>query len=400
MSDGAAAVAAPSPEVLQHLIDEAAHLNVLSLPDSRRSAAVGSAGGVVGVRVHEVLHRLDVSPVAPSAERPLAAANRVGEPLGRFEHLWMVAPDDFVATPGAVPPPTPLDPSRSQRLVMLDGRCTLDTGGDDGFRGFGAGRTRPTTVGGRSRLLVTTVGTILEGSGRFAGHEAGTYLHCGELDPERGFTGNLLLRVMDPEGTLRSERTLPELRDVPDPEPDVTYLVLRGEAVPADPVRPKLGPDGRQIGLIVEQGLRLLYLDAAVDETWGVRATARVGQIVGRITAHVVFDPAAASGTALDPLPFTTWDDLVFHDADGRALGRFTADSDEGRVFNLSLAGQQAIRFGGVGRVLTGDGPFAGIEGLMTDNSVVVFEPHVSASVYVLRLHDPEGRFRAGGGGA
>jgi hypothetical protein len=26
---------------------------------------------------------------------------------------------------------------------------------------------------------------------------------------------------------------------------------------------------------------------------------------------------------------------------------------------------------------------------------VVVFTPHVSASVYVLRLHDPHGKFRA-----
>jgi hypothetical protein len=31
----------------------------------------------------------------------------------------------------------------------------------------------------------------------------------------------------------------------------------------------------------------------------------------------------------------------------------------------------------------------------MTDNSVVVFTPHVSASVYVLRIHDPHGKFHA-----
>jgi hypothetical protein len=35
------------------------------------------------------------------------------------------------------------------------------------------------------------------------------------------------------------------------------------------------------------------------------------------------------------------------------------------------------------------------MEGLMTDNSVVIFTPHVSASLYVLRVHDPDGRFRS-----
>lgn len=395
MSNGSAA----SPEILQHRIDQAAHLNVLSVPADGPSAAIAGPGGTLGVRVREVLHRLQVAPTAPTPSEPVRASNRVGEPIARFEHVWMVAPDDFVARPGEVPPPTPLDPTRPQRLVMLESRLTLDNGSHDGFRGFGTGSTRPTTVGGRSRLLVTTVGTILDGTGRFAGHDAGTYLHCGELDPERGFTGNLLLRVMDPQGTIRSDRSLPDLRQVPDPEKDITYVVLRGEAVPSDPVSPKLGPDGAPIGLIVEQGLRLLFLDAAVDSTWGIRATARVGQVVGKIIAHVVFDPNAATGTNLDPIPFTTWDEFLFFDADGRDLGRFTGDSDEGRVFGLALGGARAIRFGGVGKVLRGDGNFAGIEGLMSDNSVVVFEPHVSASVYVLRLHDPAGRFRASLGG-
>jgi hypothetical protein len=33
-----------------------------------------------------------------------------------------------------------------------------------------------------------------------------------------------------------------------------------------------------------------------------------------------------------------------------------------------------------------GDGVFAGIRGQLTDSSLVLFEPHVSASVYVLRV--------------
>lgn len=388
----------PSPEILQHLIDQAAHLSVLSVPSKPDSAAIRNGNAIIGMRVHERLHRLQIDTVAPTEAHPLRSTQRVGESLGDFQHLWMFMPDDFVATPGIVPPPTPLDPSRSQRFVMLDARCTLNTGQRDQFTGFGTGITLPTTVNGQPQLLVNAVGTVTGGSGRFSGHDAGTYLHCGEISPQGEFHGHILLRSMDPQGTLRSDRSLPALRSVPDPEPHITYALLRGEAVPSDPVAPKMGPNGQPIGLIVEQGLRLLFLDTAVG-AFGVRAQTRIGQRVGRIIAHVVFDPAAASGSNEDPIPFTTWDEFLFEDADGQALGRFTADSSEGRVFGLSLAGTRSIRFGGVGKVLQGDGAFAGMNGLMTDNSVVVFEPHVSASVYVLRLNDPEGRFRASVGG-
>jgi hypothetical protein len=120
-----------------------------------------------------------------------------------------------------------------------------------------------------------------------------------------------------------------------------------------------------------------------------------VGQLIGKITAHVEFNPNAPGGSALNPIPFTTFDELEFVDTNGRAIGGFSADSSEGRVFNIKVAGQKGIRFGGVGPILNGTGPFQGIKGLMTDNSVVIFQPHVSASLYVLRLYDPEGRFRS-----
>lgn len=393
----AATAPAISPEVVQSRIDRSAHFNLLSVPVATgRSAALREGGRIVGVRVEETLHRFRVRTAVDRGSPPLRASNRVGEPVGRFSHRWMVAPDEHVAIPGRTPPATGFDPSRSQRLVLLDGRCTF--GADDGFRGFGTGRTLPLGSGGGATCLVTAIGTVLEGSGRFAGHEQGTYVYCGTLDPERGFTGNLLLRVLDLQETLRTERSLPGIRPIPDPEEGVTYLVLRGEAVPSDPVSPNLGPDGRPIGLIVEQGLRLQFLDCAVRDgsgrRSGVRTSDRIGRLVGRITARVTFDPESADGTALDPIPFVADDEMVLTAPDGTALGRFTGDSTEGRVFNLELAGRPAIRFGGTGRLRGGPGPFRGLEGLLTDNSLVVFEPHVSASVYVLRVPDPDGRFR------
>src|SRR5215203_426562 len=391
-------VSAPSPDAVQRLVDRAGHFNVFSLPD-RNAASPGSPGpgearGGSGWRIHEVLHRFDITSQAPTAQAPLRARNRVGEAVGRFTHRWMLTPDDFVAAPDREPPPTPLDPSRSQRFVMLDGTCTFGSG-EDGFRGFGAGHTVPGTVNGQPQLLATAVGTILEGFGKFRGHEEGTYLYCGTLTPQRGFQGNLLLRVVDRQETFRADGPFPALEPRRDPEPGVTYLMFRGQAIPSDPVTPRIGPDGQPAGLTVVQGLRLLELDCKARGRGGVQSTDRVGALIGRITAHVNFNPAAPGGTALDPIPFTTYDEFVFLDKEGRKVGGFTGDSSEGRVFGTQISGLPGIRFGGVGQALSGTGPFEGINGLMTDNSLVLFNPHVSASIYLLRVEDPHGRFRA-----
>lgn len=381
----------PSADAVQRLVDRAAHFNMFSLPE--RSAGIrGPGGGVIGWTIRETLHRFEIKSEPPTAERPLRARNRVGEPAARFIHRWLLAPDDFVAGPDREPPPTAFDPSRSQRFVMMEGTCTFGSG-EDSFRGFGAGHTLP--VPGQRHVQAMAVGTVLEGSGRFQGHEEGTYLYCGTLDPQRGFTGNLLLRLMDRDDSFRADGPLPGLQARRDPEPDFTYLLFRGQAIPSDPVSPRVGPDGQPLGLTVVQGLRMLELDFVAGGHGGVRSTDKVGATIGRITAYVNFNPAAPGGTNLDPIPFTTYDEFVFFDREGRKVGGFTGDSSEGRVFGTQLSGQQGIRFGGVGRVLTGTGSFEGINGLMTDNSVVVFDPHVSASIYLLRVHDPEGRFRA-----
>lgn len=395
--------AAYPPEVLQRLVDQAASFNVFSSPcaDAARAAIRlrGVNGDVIGFRVNEDLHRFSVSVQPPTAADGLKAANAVGEKYGTFSHRWMLAPDDFVASPGLEPPPTLLDPSRSQRFVMLDSVCTFG-GGKDGFRGFGAGKTFPSTTDGEPSVLAAAVGTILEGFGAFANHSQGTYVHCGSLSPQQGFTGNLLLRVMDSQGTLRYAGSLPPMRSQPWPEPGITYVVFRGQAVASDPVTQRVGPDGQFRGLNVVQGLRLVSLSSGLRGDGSPRSMTRVGQIIGRITAHVEFNPAAPGGTALNPIPFTTVDDFNFTDGEGHDIGSFTADTSEGRVFNIAVSGQAGIRFGGVGQILNGTGAFQDMRGLMTDNSVVIFTPHVSASLYVLRLHDPEGRFRAAVGGS
>jgi len=324
----------------------------------------------------------------------LTGRSTVAEPAAKFTSRWLLMPHDFVALPGREPPPTPLDPRQSQRFVMLDGVCRFGAG-EHGFRGFGTGQTLPTEVHGRSQLLVGAIGTIVEGSGAFAGHE-GTYVYCGTLSPQRGFTGELMLRVIDRQETLQARQRLPPLRSLRQPEAGITYVLLRGRAVPSDTVTPRIGTDGRPFGLIVKQGIELLDVDFTGGGRGGPpQGTQGFGPRIGEIIATIAFDPTAPGGTDLDPVPFTYTIEFAFPDAKGGTIGSIYGDASEGRLFKTLVGGQPAIRFGSTGRVLSGTGPFAGMQGLLTDNSLVVFTPHVSASVYVLRLNDPRGRFRA-----
>lgn len=378
-----------TPALMQAMVDEAATLNFYSRQAGGRDPAIRVGGDrITGFRIEEELHRFEVVTYAPTGETPLRARNAIGERVATFKHRWMFAPDDDWASPGAVPPETVFDPWSSQRFAMLDSECWfLDS--DDGFQGFGAGRTMPgKSKNGEHVVLVTAVGTILKGFGRFQGLEEATYVYCGTLSAKDGFRGNVLLRAIDRETVFATESDLRDIDVQGDLVPDATYILFRGEAVPTDSVTPS------PTGLVVEQGLRLYNVDFQTGGGRGIRTSERLGPWIGKITANINFDPSYPGGSALNPIPFTNKDGFLLHDNAGRNVGSFSSESSEGRVFLTRIAGQTAIRFGGVGAILGGSGLYEGLSGLMTDNSLVVFNPHVSASVYVLRIDDPEGRYR------
>jgi len=389
-----------SADLVQRLLDRAAHFSFYSSPEGRhddsgaRPDAAADIRGMEGFRISERLCRFQVVMMPPTGNSGPRASNAVGEQLGSFRSRWVLCPDHFEALPNREPPATLLDPNKRQRFVMLEGECALGDG--DGFCGFGTGTTLPSTGG---TLLAAAVGNVMEGRGRFAGL-VGTYTYCGSLTHE-GFRGTLMLRVMDPQGVIQTERTLPMLDSGLRSEPGVTYLIFRGQATETDKVTPLLQPDGTLFGLNVAQQLRFFQTDAAAGPG-GLRSTSETGQVIGEIDAQIIFNPAAPGGDALDPIPYTAFDEYKFTDRHGQSAGSLFIDESEGRTFNLHLAGasrQQAIRFGGFGPILRGTGSLAGAAGLMTDNSVVSFMPHVSASVYVIRLNDPQGKYRVGGGG-
>jgi len=281
---------------------------------------------------------------------------------------------------------------------MLDGICSFG-GGTDGFHGFGTGITYPMVVNGQSQLHAAAVGNILEGFGKLKGKE-GTYTYCGCISVHQGFSGNLMCRVMDPGGGLRTEAILPALERLPNPEQAVTYIVFRGQKKDKNQQTTySFGSDGQVTGLNVVQQLRLFHLDATTRGRGGLRSTAAMGQVIGEMTAKIafnLFDPGAP-GTALSPIPFKSYNEYRFFDQYGESLGGFAADGAEGRTFNMKLTGapgQATLRFGGVGPILNGTGRFSGIQGLMTDNSVVGIAPHALATLYVLRINDPDGKYR------
>jgi len=281
---------------------------------------------------------------------------------------------------------------------MLDGVCVF-AGGRDGFRGFGTGVTYPCAAE-PDEVLVGAVGNIQEGFGKFAGLE-GTYTYCGTLSAERGFLGNLMCRVVDPDGLLSGDGELTAAAAREDPEPKATYLVFRGQKRDREQrTGYRFGPAGKVTGLNVEQQLRVIQLESGENERGELRSTMSVGPVMGRMTAEIsfnVFDPGAP-GTGRAPIPFKSYNRYEFNDSSARVIGGFDADGSEGRTFNLALRAaprQKALRFGGFGSIVKSSGRLVGLQGLMTDNSVVGIAPHAISTLYVIRVDDPEGRFRA-----
>jgi len=188
---------------------------------------------------------------------------------------------------------------------------------------------------------------------------------------------------------------------MPYPEPEVTYIVLRGQKRDkTQKTTYSFGPDGQVNGLNVEQQLRLLRIDFATRDRGGLRSVKRVGQVIGRMTSKVFFNilNPGAPGTASDPIPFRAYNEYAFFDCTGEIVGSLTAEVGEGRTFNLKLSGakgQAALRFAGFGPILKSTGAFEGIEGLVIDNSVVGVAPHAVSGLYMLRISDPEGKYSA-----
>lgn len=388
-------------EEVQRLLEQAAYLSIFSVPDaSSPNVPVRLLPGLdittIAVRVHETLHRFSID--VESAGAGLTARNRIGEPMASVEIRWTPMPDDFEAAPGRVPPPTLLNPFRSQRFCMLDGHLQFADAAASSLTAFGTGRTFPAESGGRPRLDIGAVIDVLSGQGKLAGL-CGTICVNGTIEPPDGLALNLMLRFIDPRGVLAAPAA-PVGGPPATAAAESVFLAFLGEVDPRQPVVLRRAPDGSVLGSQVHELLRRVSLDSSLDAATGLCGSLVPGPVVGRVDATLHFDPL----TALEVSPIRTTDGVfTFFDEGGAELGSLRSDMVEGRAFKTPLAGAPApiFRFGGFGPILGGCGLFAGASGMMSMNSAVSVFPRTLSNLYVLRLADPEGRLRnASAGGA
>ncbi len=399
-TDASAAMAAIPPGVdpetyrlktVEHLLRRIADFTFFSMPNpAEPNVPIMDGGQLVGVEVHENLHRFDIR--QEFDRRGLRVRNLVGQPAAQVHMHWRPIPDDFVARPGSDIPPTPLDPTRSQRFTMLDGHFTFDTIDETGFRGFGSGSTYPVMVDGKPQLRLAAIVDVLEGLGRLKGHE-GLLVVNGHIEPPDGLALNILVRLTDPSGKLAATSRLPALRQLPHPDPDNVYLIFLGEPDPKKPVQVQRAPDGTMLGAVGPQRMRLIRIAYDVHGPKGARTKTTYGEVAGEMNATAWFNPFSGA----PPFPFQTTDGVfTFTGPGGRELGTVEANMTQGRALPTEMPGAPTpvYRVGGIAPFIRGTGCFQDAVGLFTVDSYISLVPNVLSGLFVMHLSDPGGRVR------
>jgi hypothetical protein len=211
----------------------------------------------------------------------------------------------------------------------------------------------------------------------------------GLITADSEFLGDITLRVVDWNGTLRGESDLRPLTAIADPDPMARHVVLRGQKKDQ---YVKSGyafaPDGSLRGITAPAEFRSAEYDFTASGRRGLRSHVSVGEVVGKLDA-VIITNLAAPATALTPAPFKTEELYTFHNRQGRVVGTIKTGVAEGDSFNLvfpALPGQPGLRFAGYGPILEGTGAFVGIQGGLTVNSLIGISPHVLSLVHTFRL--------------
>ncbi len=388
---------------VEDVVDRAAIFNLHLGPSA---AGSGGASRSLGSPVHGFLTRgmlagldIDLAPTTRSAG--VRAHNMVSGPAGHHTAEWLIVPEDHIAFPDRRPPATPLDPTRSQRVVLQHLECSFGEG-SDAFIAFGAGRTMPTFVAGELRLAVAAVGEVISASGKLAGHEGNLTL-AGEITPTNDFVGHVVLRMVDLDGTLRSSSLAAPVRKPL--ELGATYLAFLGQKGEGPEQKNTLSftRDGRLRGGNVATELHRGQVSFTVDGPGGLTASdLESGPIIGREIGFGSIDPQLApAGTPRSPFPFDGVAQYDFFDERGEIVGGITTNVVEGRRIDidLGLVDQPTYRFGFFGPIVAGSGCFEGVTGIFYGASGSVFNIPPAGQVvthfYAARLDDPDGRFRA-----
>ncbi len=388
--------ATPDLDEVSDLVREAAYFPLFSVADpstpSKPLPAPGNPNALIGMQVHEQMHRFDILTAEPDIREGIRARNRVGEHVANIHIDWLVIPDNYIAKPGEAPPPTVLDPSRPQRFAMYNGQFEFLDSEKSGFHGFGAGRTFPVIEEGQPHLRIGAVVEILEGFGRFRGLQGNVVVN-GYITPPSGLDLHILLRLVDPERRLKARSTPAPLRPFPAPDPGATFLMFLGEADPDNPITLNMTPQGRVLGATVFERLRLVYSNFQAPADGNLATRTEEGAIAGSLR----FDLKVDSQDPRVPVPFTTSNAVfTFFDRRRKTVGTLNADIIEGRGFATDLPGapQPVLRMVGFGPFQNGTGPFAGVSGMLSVNGCISIPARRPSLSYSFRIADPAGAFR------
>jgi len=387
---------------VQQLVDRAAWINMFAVPE-RKPPGAGSGGApVTGGLTDAALHRFKVEMLEPSLESGIRARNIVGQRAGRVHLRWSYISDDEQVHPGQEPATIQFDHIRSPRLVLQEASF-LFGGGEDGFSGFGTGRVFPESLDGEIRFHTMIVGNISGGTGKFSGLE-GNFVFAGQLTPENDLAGAILVRVVDPNGTLKATAPLDPFIPESSPRsvvPDMTYLLYdTAKSGPEQRTTFDLGPQGQIRGIVIPQQYRLVNLDFGTGPG-GFQNEIVVGtEVIGDEVSFSAIDPThpGPPGTADSPATFQGLGTYVFRDQARNEVAAITPQFLEGRTFSMVLAGapdQIAARFGCLGPILEGDGSFSGVQGFLVALSGVALLPHLFNCRQLAYLKDPDSRFLA-----
>src|ERR1700716_570698 len=144
---------------------------------------------------------------------------------------------------------------------------------------------------------------------------------CWCLSPESGFTGNLILRVVDPDARLSTDSAVPNIEQCLCGEPGGWYLLFRGQKKgSSQKTTYTFGADGQPNGFRLDQQLREISLEATSHGHRGLRAAQRIGPVIGSMTSQVflnLLNPGAA-GTVTAPISFSSRNEFRLTGNDGR----------------------------------------------------------------------------------
>jgi hypothetical protein len=389
-------------EVVTGLLEKTAYFVVFSRDNPQRPDvpifAPENRSLLVGMDLYKDMHRFDVVVEPPTQATGLRASSFAGQFAAQLRARFRVTPADFAAAPGREPPPTPLDPSQPQQFVSVDGEFRFDDRPSNGFHGFGTdGRTFPVNEGGQQKLRMGEVIHVRKGYGKLEGSQ-GFGVVTGTFTPPDTLKVVFVLRIIDPARKLFTTTSLNPLQRNTIPDPDAVFLTLRGEADPDHPPTLIKAADGGVRGAQVYERLRLAHVDFDLGNSRkGIRTKATFGQIVANLNYTIFFK----SRNSEAPDSFEMQNGVfTFCDSEGRTIGTLLVASIAGSASVIQLRGAptSVLLFAGFGPISGGAGQFSSAEeGMVAVNGALSIYPSAFSNFYVLRVVDPDGRFRSNG---